>query len=1749
MTLRDLTARLRASTERVDEGHIRIDGERALAKLRDHRLADPSHYVLELLRAAAASGARKVAVRADADDFELSFDGAPFPAAAMRDLLGHALGSDAGEDGVRLRLLALGTAGALALKPAWIRIRSGEVELELRQGGRAELRKLPTPVKGTELHVRERLGWRVLKKGLTGPAEAEVIARCARQFPARLTVNGERIDQGTITFDLPTLLQEEATFGPVRIVAAVPAAPLALSRLTLEVLGATVITRELELPLVQVVAWARDDQLQRNASGSDIAESDPRYEALLSGLRSLCVELLADLATGLARGPDERVRALLAEAALRAAADGAPPLDPRARQVLDSAPILPGPAGEWTSVAAFRAEAKAGRRLRFATRPLPAGSYTGPAILLAGSTPLARLLPGEPRLDVADEARALRRAQARLEAWARNPVEEAALPQRDDVVARAAFADDQVAGEVAFCAGGGAGELRLLCKGRFVQQARLELGALRPRAVLDLKQPLPERAWIQYPIELKARHARVLAETCARAILEALERSSPPPEALLAHARDLLPLILKRAPAPGLPAAMRDAKLFALAGDQRRVSLGELLEAPVCRYVLQPWPHPALDGRPVVVLREGEPALLARLLGRRRLVPCVEQLARELEIRVRLAGPREEPRVLARKAASAPIEASDIRGEVAVPAEPRPGLELLLLRDGFALETCALPPRFGPAVAAVECPSLKPADDDCRSAVRDEAFDAVVGAVRKGERRVVADLVKQSAGRTLDQLAPGPRDFLEAFLRHELAGARRLDEPDEIQRAVLEAPLLRTSSGILSLSQLSKAVGEGPLWVLEALPAQVAPQLTVVAASPELAALLSEILQVPARDARNELARIDIRRAFRALPEQALALPDEVRPQIPVDGVVLRGLLGLEEQRGQSARIDVLFEGRPLQSWTLPCALPLRGAVELTAPGFDVATAAVSAEGELRFELPHLEQDLVSLLAEGMKRLVSTALHDLSKPGARKALLHALGRRLDAELPPEISQRLLDARLFATTDGRSFSAADLDLLPNVSFVTEPLEGALASREPALLAVDPASLAALERWSARADVTRALEAELEARRRYEATAAVAEIALRGEALARRRVSRRAIAGEVALICGERRLELYRGSKPLCVVPEPALPPGTAAALNDDRLTPSPDFANVRRDKVLRRAVDVCCRELELLVLEIGEAWDSLGREEQARLKPSLAASVAWLWSRRKATPGLLELPLFEATDGRPLSCRDLLEQQRRRRVRWAPGAGALLDPDDWVWCPRPGERQLVAKTSIKLVNGADALRVAADLQARPKVITLTAPTATRWREPLASEKAEGEVALEPAAPSGKLVIHLHKRRIPLERIEQAHPVGGVAVVNCDSLTPNKGWNRAVRNQAFRDLFALLDEALERALVRLVREGQAEPGWKAYLTAAARWRLGQGGPLAAELPSLPLFEDLEGQPATLGQLLAEAARYGRVAVAEAGLRAPPSIEGIVLRRSPEALELLRSLGVGSDDLTEDLRRQAELEASRQARRLAGLQFPGDALLRLAVDAHGFSGELALPASPAEAGSGVVLARAGVASSGRPTDIRRPRRPRARRSGRFPLRRRGPGPGRRPRLRRPAGERGVDRGGADPRAAPCHLAADRRALLEARRDGGRARPAAPPRRGAVHAAVPGARRRALGAATSTAWAARAAASPPRSCSPPATGAGSTCGPSPGTSSARAPSPWWTERSARTSRRTSRCSRAPRCRRRGSRPCAGSSARSPSR
>ena len=121
--------------KRIGAGRLRVDAGRAVAKLREYQLPDPTAWVLEVVRAAVAKGAKRVRVFGDADDLWIGWEGPPPEEAHLKELL-HELVSPAPEEARRwLRLMAIGVCDAASAMAWGLELRSGRL-FRCAQGGK-----------------------------------------------------------------------------------------------------------------------------------------------------------------------------------------------------------------------------------------------------------------------------------------------------------------------------------------------------------------------------------------------------------------------------------------------------------------------------------------------------------------------------------------------------------------------------------------------------------------------------------------------------------------------------------------------------------------------------------------------------------------------------------------------------------------------------------------------------------------------------------------------------------------------------------------------------------------------------------------------------------------------------------------------------------------------------------------------------------------------------------------------------------------------------------------------------------------------------------------------------------------------------------------------------------------------------------------------------------------------------------------------------------------------------------------------------------------------------------------------------------------------------------------------------------------------------------------------------------------------------------------------------------------------------
>lgn len=1554
---RELEAALREGGEKVGEGRIRIDSARALQRLRDFRFADPSHWVLEVLRAAVGSWAKQVTVTTDADDVIVEFDGKALPDALMKDLLERALEPGETHDEQRARLLALGAAGALGTGAVFVTIDSGSSSLQLT-ATQVNLTTHKRARSGTRFHLRKGFGWRVVTGFFRGAPEARAVATRARRLPAKLVLNGERLGQtdakGAPLFlgvgeAAPDPRLREGSLHRVlsgegwRLEVLLPKAqPLARTTLELDVSGVTVASRDLELPGVQVLAWLRADGLRRNASGSDVVDDDPLLREATRELHKLSRELLAEHAAALAESRFWRrdfVHRLV---------EGE--LDGKTRTVLQAVPLVPGPAGEFFTLAAFVEDMRKEGRISVATQAWTKGTYPEPTVLLLAEPGLEALLPRGKRVDVKHHmARRERIAEnrARVEA---NPTEPAHLHGTHWEL-RTPIDAAQTAGEVGLSTNVAGAFVRVLHQGRLLEASELmSLAPLRLRAVVDLLRPLGDSFFEddgpKKVLGLVHKHVEL-------AVTRAVVASLPSAEAL-PHALDLLTWLVTQQgwakddlPASVQPAhrkALREAPLFPCLG-RPATSLAELSHETRWQYVTAMHAHGLLDESRVLVLDEQRLALL-RKIAPKRLEDVKDRLGAEREVRRRIAGPPEAP-LVADIVVRVPVEGEGLQGEVGVPARPSTSLALTVLRKGVRLETTQLTARYGHAVASVECAALAP-NPRWTAAVRDQAWQRVLAAVQAAERRLAVELVKWSRA----SWPAGAEVYLAAFLEKELRGFA-FEQLDDVTRAVVDAPLFDAGLVRVSLRQLKE---RGVFWSmpLDAGRPTIPDDLLVLFEAPSTLALLGQVVGWQAESALPELQRREARRRLRELPETRFEVTPGLEDTLAVDRPHFRARFGLRAGVAPEARVQLVLEGRNYTHVTVPSAFPLE--VVLDLPGLEPQTRRELTDAQLA--------EVKQVVAELELAVVSAA-----RPSDRAALL-ALGRNLDGRLPLEHAEALRRRPLFPCTDGvtRSLYAV---AMAEPRYVKSPQEVTLPDGLPIIVADTLALGVALQRWPGAKQVDEVLAEQRAALRRREGLTRAERITAQIDSPWRQPIAQDGVEGEVALARENAgRLEVYLDRRPLCVV-EGALEGPFAAAI-DAKVTPTPAHDGVvpdgRWQQVLTAVREATARLAAALdVSQIPEGWHAV----LTRLAFQQASAEAWQWkgkakkkkSKKKGGGGpraptggaLLTAPLLRANDATTLSVEQLVaEQQNGAKVTVVRRGGSFLESGRRAWWPRADEERWAKDLGLVLDDCSDELTLADAIRARPRYDRLDAPIESAWREPVRGPGIEGEVALA-GAPGGALTIEVLRERMLLERYSTPHHVGGVARVECAALTPAADWASAKRDAQFKALVTATEAALERLVHRRLSHRDLQfPTWG---RAALRWRFGHTGLLSADFPELPLFRSLRGDRVTVGTVLALAARLRRVPVAvpRDGL---DDAEG-VLADSLETRESLSVLKLDFEDVSSELVRSADLKKALTARRLSSLAWKGEALLRVSVAQGPLQGELALSSTPGR----VMLARDGI------------------------------------------------------------------------------------------------------------------------------------------------------------------------------------------
>jgi hypothetical protein len=335
---------------RVGAGRLRVDAARAIAKLRDYQLVDRTHWVLEAIRAAVASGATALRLTGDSNDVWLAWDGPAWPIDALPRLFDELVSPEPSRASQHLRLLATAVNSALGLDPAYVdvvavdaggaahRVRYTPDAIAVSDAGalgdaagdgsplrRTAVEPIERPDEapaggGMLVHLRRSPGLAVLANLVVGPRELAVARAACRDLRVTIRIGGTPYGRDHHARDLLRVPLGENLDGFVALTDP-DQTPAPQAEPTLEIAEHGVLLATYLTPLgmtgnlagpVPLRLFVDGPRMPTNASRSEvrredhpIAHAEARGRALLG---SLLEQLLAALRPADGSEPPGRVR-------------------------------------------------------------------------------------------------------------------------------------------------------------------------------------------------------------------------------------------------------------------------------------------------------------------------------------------------------------------------------------------------------------------------------------------------------------------------------------------------------------------------------------------------------------------------------------------------------------------------------------------------------------------------------------------------------------------------------------------------------------------------------------------------------------------------------------------------------------------------------------------------------------------------------------------------------------------------------------------------------------------------------------------------------------------------------------------------------------------------------------------------------------------------------------------------------------------------------------------------------------------------------------------------------------------------------------------------------------------------------------------------------------------------------------------------------------------------------------------------
>ncbi len=1456
-----MTAPRAAPGPQLATGRLRVDAARAIAKLREYRLAHRPAWVLEAIRAAVAAGATRISLTGDTNDLWLAWDGEPWPAADLPRLFDELVGPEASDARYPVRLLGAAVNSALGMNPAHVdvfavaatgramRARYTPDVLDEPEGDLAEapLRRLavepaappPGAGPGMAIHLRRRFGVAVLSHLVRELPEVELARGACAELPVTLVARGVEHGRGAASRDVVRIPLGDGLQGFLAIVDPDEAPPHA----TLEVAehGVVLATSEVDLGFpardrpVPVRVFVDGPRMPTTASRSEVRRDVHPISTALRRARALLPAAAEQLAAELTVGPrPDRARAA---ALLLVAAAG----------------------GRWRSAGEQRDRARLGlERLRDLPlahnavgqpRPLSAGWSD---LVHTGSSPFSEELapwlsdvlwipPGDPSaclvdLDTVDAqavkqlvrwARRERRAQRRFYDHApRPPVVE--LRERPRIRARlgatvpGSAVDPRgfegLAGEVCIRGRGGESELVMLLEGRELERTTYT-SPIPFAAVIDSRRLTPADRYRGAARD--AEHARVEAAMRAGVLcaIEAIAagyeadgfvHGDPDPAADGRLALDGIALALELARAAGagvrLAGPLLDAPVWPISGGGRATT-AELRRPAVIGVTAPGAPLRRLARRRVVEVEPRDRPLLTALLpGTGRIVEYDADLV--------------EPEPLCSiDLAQELVEDGDLAlalhaEECAAAIAPSPVARVVISHLGRRVEERAYRPEL------VSCTILVDGDD----VVPHPSWLAVLddGGLSRRYAGWELELLRAAAAalagtRVPDLLATVPVE-IHGSLGRALWAALAGRDPDLLLGDTLAAQLrarplwrvLGERDPVSARDLAARFPREIPYLDAAADPIE---GFTPLVADEVLARAAGRLAGREVRDAASELAR---RR--RTAERDAKLAQLRARPALPLElpggGICvrceasgMRAVVGVG--RGAALELELRAEGHPVATLTRAGALPIAAIVDVPIDRLDEELAGVepASEGALVRAIRGAVPELLVAIANAQP----AALADL---GPVRTLLAAALATLYFE--PSARTVLATAEAFPTVQGPRVSlarAAHGGVLTIASWDGEwlgPEDGEPSSELDRPVLHVPAGADELTGVIERihrhgvVDLTEAVD-KLQARRR----------------MARGLMPRPAVPGVAP--------ELKRRLEELGSIAA-ALGPGEIGLVDE------PDSAALLHvHGELRERVPLDVQPPVQLAIEapqlvsIGEPARALRPRVQEAALVLLRTVIAQLpvlpvWLRHRLRRALLAdraaaelegVRLFETADGAWLDRAAVARQAEELGEVWCIPRPVddprPLDPRRVVLMLDADEQAMARRSGLPCVDATVELELDAKARAnlarpRPAALALDPSIAALATVPLDGDgrtAPRGVVAV--LAPGAALHrgVHAHRELYPFDPLPDECLWPTLAIADDARLAPDRTWSRPARDPQWEELAAAIRKAGDRAMRELVR----------------------------------------------------------------------------------------------------------------------------------------------------------------------------------------------------------------------------------------------------------------------------------------------------------------------------------------------------------